>query len=82
MASAVMIPSAHTLEKQYRLLQMPVAIVAGAEDRLIERDDGRRMPNALAILNEAKPPEWAAFSLDFQGSCRSRAAVEIRPKRQ
>jgi hypothetical protein len=33
-------------------------------------------------LNEAKPPEWAAFSLDFQGSCRSRAAVEIRPKRQ
>jgi pimeloyl-ACP methyl ester carboxylesterase len=36
--SALMIPSAHTLEQQYRLLQMPVAIVAGAEDRLIESD--------------------------------------------
>jgi pimeloyl-ACP methyl ester carboxylesterase len=33
-----MIPSAHILEKQYRLLQMPVAIVAGAEDRLIESE--------------------------------------------
>jgi pimeloyl-ACP methyl ester carboxylesterase len=33
--SALMIPSAHTLEQQYPLLQMPVAIVAGAEDRLI-----------------------------------------------
>jgi pimeloyl-ACP methyl ester carboxylesterase len=36
--SALMIPSAHILEKQYRLLQMPVAIVAGAEDRLIESE--------------------------------------------
>jgi pimeloyl-ACP methyl ester carboxylesterase len=36
--SALMIPSAHTLEQQYRLLQMPVAIVAGAEDRLIESE--------------------------------------------
>ena len=34
--SALMIPAAHTLRKQYRLLQMPVAIVAGTEDRLIE----------------------------------------------
>jgi pimeloyl-ACP methyl ester carboxylesterase len=34
--AALMIPSAHTLEKEYRSLQMPVTIVAGAEDRLIE----------------------------------------------
>ena len=34
--SALMIPSAHSLKKHYRLLQMPVAIVAGAEDRLID----------------------------------------------
>jgi len=41
--SALMIPSAHTLEKQYRLLQMPVAIVAGAEDRLIEREQSAHL---------------------------------------
>jgi pimeloyl-ACP methyl ester carboxylesterase len=34
--SALMIPSAHALRKQYRLLQMPVAIIAGAGDRVIE----------------------------------------------
>lgn len=36
--SALMIPSVHTLRKEYRLLKMPVAIVAGAEDRLIESE--------------------------------------------
>jgi pimeloyl-ACP methyl ester carboxylesterase len=36
--SALMIPSARTLEKQYGMLLMPVAIVAGAEDRLIESE--------------------------------------------
>ena len=41
--SALMIPSAHTLEKQYRLLQMPVVIVAGAEDRLIEREQSAHL---------------------------------------
>ena len=41
--SALMIPSAHTLEKQYRLLQMPVAIVAGAEDRLIEPEQSAQL---------------------------------------
>jgi hypothetical protein len=32
----------------------------------------------LSRLNEAKPPEWAAFSLEFPGSCGSRSEVEIR----
>ena len=41
--SALMIPSAHTLKKQYRLLQMPVAIVAGAEDRLIEPEQSAHL---------------------------------------
>jgi pimeloyl-ACP methyl ester carboxylesterase len=41
--SALMIPSVHTLEKQYRLLQMPVAIVAGAEDRLIESEQSAHL---------------------------------------
>jgi pimeloyl-ACP methyl ester carboxylesterase len=41
--SALMIPSAHTLEQQYRLLQMPVAIVAGAEDRLIESEQSSHL---------------------------------------
>jgi pimeloyl-ACP methyl ester carboxylesterase len=38
-----MIPAAHTLRKQYRLLQMPVAIVAGAEDRLIESEQSAHL---------------------------------------
>jgi len=41
--SALMIPSAHTLEQQYRLLQMPVAIVAGGEDRLIESEQSAHL---------------------------------------
>jgi len=41
--SALMIPSANTLRKQYRLLQMPVAIVAGAEDRLIESEQSAHL---------------------------------------
>ena len=41
--SALMIPSANTLQKQYPLLQMPVAIVAGAEDRLIEPEQSARL---------------------------------------
>jgi pimeloyl-ACP methyl ester carboxylesterase len=41
--SALMIPSAHTLEKQYRLLQMPVAIVTGADDRVIESEQSARL---------------------------------------
>jgi pimeloyl-ACP methyl ester carboxylesterase len=41
--SALMIPSARALEKQYRLLQMPVAIVAGAEDKLIESEQSAHL---------------------------------------
>ena len=38
-----MIPSAHTLEKQYSLLQMPVVIVSGVEDRLIEPEQSAHL---------------------------------------
>jgi pimeloyl-ACP methyl ester carboxylesterase len=41
--AALMIPSARILEKQYRLLKMPVAIVAGADDRLIESEQSSRL---------------------------------------
>ena len=41
--SALMIPSVHTLRKRYRLLQMPVAIVVGAEDRLIESEQSAHL---------------------------------------
>ena len=41
--SALMIPSVHTLRKEYRLLKMPVAIFAGAEDRLIESEQSARL---------------------------------------
>ncbi len=46
--SALMIPSAYTLEKQYRLLRMPVVIVAGAEDRLIEPEQSSRLHQEIA----------------------------------
>ena len=38
-----MISSSHTLRKQYRLLQMPVAIVAGAKDRIIESEQSAHL---------------------------------------
>jgi pimeloyl-ACP methyl ester carboxylesterase len=41
--TALMIPSAHALEKHYRSLEMPVAIVAGAEDRLIESEQSAHL---------------------------------------
>jgi len=41
--SALMIPAAYTLLKHYQLLQMPVAIVAGAEDRLIESEQSAHL---------------------------------------
>jgi pimeloyl-ACP methyl ester carboxylesterase len=41
--SALMIPAVHTLRKKYRLLKMPVAIVAGAEDRLIESEQSAHL---------------------------------------
>jgi pimeloyl-ACP methyl ester carboxylesterase len=41
--SALMIPSAHALQKKYRLLEMPVAIVAGAEDRVIETEQSAHL---------------------------------------
>jgi pimeloyl-ACP methyl ester carboxylesterase len=40
---ALMIPSAHALEKQYRLLRMPVAIVAGAEDRSVKSEQSAHL---------------------------------------
>jgi pimeloyl-ACP methyl ester carboxylesterase len=46
--SALMIPSANTLQKQYRRLQMPVAIVAGAEDRLIESEQSFHLHREIA----------------------------------
>ena len=41
--SALMIPSAHALGKRYRLLDIPVAIVAGSEDRLIESEQSAHL---------------------------------------
>jgi pimeloyl-ACP methyl ester carboxylesterase len=37
------VPSAHTLRKEYPLLRMPVVIVAGAEDRLIESEQSAHL---------------------------------------
>jgi len=45
--SALMLPAAHQLQKRYRLLRMPVAIVTGAEDRLIENEQPRHLHRDL-----------------------------------
>ncbi len=41
--SALMIPAASRLHNEYSQLQMPVAIVAGAQDRLIESEQAWRL---------------------------------------
>jgi len=41
--TALMIPSARTLQKAYRQIEMPVVIVAGAEDRLIESEQSSKL---------------------------------------
>jgi pimeloyl-ACP methyl ester carboxylesterase len=46
--SALMIPSVITLQKQYVRLQMPVAIIAGAEDRFIENEQSFHLHSDIA----------------------------------
>jgi pimeloyl-ACP methyl ester carboxylesterase len=41
--TALLIPSARTLQEKYRQLQMPVAIIAGAEDRFIENQQSANL---------------------------------------
>jgi pimeloyl-ACP methyl ester carboxylesterase len=45
--SALMIPSARALRDQYRHLRMPIAIIAGAEDRFIETEQSARVHREL-----------------------------------
>ena len=45
--SALMIPAASRLHNEYSELQMPVAIVAGAEDRLIESEQAWRLNDEI-----------------------------------
>ncbi|MEA2903320.1 MAG: hypothetical protein QOI12_707 [Alphaproteobacteria bacterium] len=46
--SALMIPAANTLQKHYRRLPMPVAIVAGAEDRFVKSEQSARLHRDIA----------------------------------
>jgi pimeloyl-ACP methyl ester carboxylesterase len=55
--SALMIPSADSLQEQYPLLQMPVAIVAGAEDRLIEPEQSSRLHQDIPHSTLRSVPE-------------------------
>ena len=41
--SALMIPAARTLQNRYQQLDMPVIIVAGADDRFVESDQSRKL---------------------------------------
>jgi pimeloyl-ACP methyl ester carboxylesterase len=45
--SALMIPSAHNLRKHYAALTMPVAIVAGADDRVVESEQSAKLHREL-----------------------------------
>jgi pimeloyl-ACP methyl ester carboxylesterase len=46
--AALMIPAAHALEVKYQRLAMPVAILAGEEDRLIEQEQPEALHDAIA----------------------------------
>jgi pimeloyl-ACP methyl ester carboxylesterase len=52
--SALMIPAARTLQNRYQQLNMPVIIVAGADDRFVESDQSRelhrRIPGSVLSL--------------------------------
>jgi pimeloyl-ACP methyl ester carboxylesterase len=45
--SALMIPSAHSLRKHYAALTMPLAIVAGADDRVVESEQSAKLHREL-----------------------------------
>ena len=57
--SALMIPSARALRDEYGQLQMPVAIVAGADDRFIESEQSAHL---LVIFRTA--PYYAFLEQD------------------
>src|SRR5215204_226516 len=46
--TALMIPSAHILSQKYGRLQMPVTIVAGAEDRIVEFEQAEHLHRDIA----------------------------------
>jgi pimeloyl-ACP methyl ester carboxylesterase len=88
--SALMIPSANTLEKQYPQLQMPVAIVAGAEDRLIERKQSAKLrrdiphstlrcvPNTGHMVHQTATGE-VITAIDMVASQSTSSAHEVGP---
>jgi pimeloyl-ACP methyl ester carboxylesterase len=45
--STLMIPAAHTLRNRYQYLNMPVIILAGAEDRFVESEQSRKLHRAI-----------------------------------
>jgi pimeloyl-ACP methyl ester carboxylesterase len=85
--SALMIPSAYTLEKQYRLLHMPVAIVAGAEDRVVESEQSadlhrdlprstlRRVPGTGHMVHQTATGEIMS-AIDFVAAQTREALVK------
>jgi pimeloyl-ACP methyl ester carboxylesterase len=85
--SALMIPSAHTLSKEYRQLQMPVAIVAGAQDRLIKCEQSaklhrdiphstlRSVPNAGHMVHQTATAEIMSAIDSVAGQNRRPAVV-------
>jgi pimeloyl-ACP methyl ester carboxylesterase len=46
--SALMISAARTLRDQYRVLRMPVIIVAGAQDQFIDSDHSRKLHREIS----------------------------------
>jgi pimeloyl-ACP methyl ester carboxylesterase len=46
--ATLLIPSARALQKRYRELKMPVIIVTGAQDRIVESGQSRRLHREIA----------------------------------
>ena len=54
--TALMIPSAHILSQKYGRLQMPVTIVAGAEDRIVEIEQAKHLHRDIAHSKFVRMP--------------------------
>ena len=87
--SALMIPSAHSLQSHYRMLRMPVSIVAGEDDRLIESEQSahlhcdiphstlRKVPGTGHMVHQTATAE-VMTAIDIQAEQNGEPAVVQR----
>jgi pimeloyl-ACP methyl ester carboxylesterase len=88
--SALMIPSAHALQEDYRKLTMPVIIIAGADDQFIESEQSaklhqdiphstlRAIPGTGHMLHQTATAELMA-AIDIAAEAWSAGGASSRP---